>query len=322
MENHCDPLLASVELAERARVYPLGFPLWIRTNSRAVLRAACESWGAFSETFAEDQVVLEIGVSDDGPQILPPTPVFRSREHLLSIVSDSANFMICDLYEGFGYGWLTNATASRTDFLRYYFLDPAALVMIEQLHLAPIHGALVQSKGKGVLLCGKSFAGKSTLAYACARAGWTLISDDGTFLRRKSEDRFGIGNPYTLRFRDDARNLFPELRPRLTATRPNGKESIEVPTRELPGIVTSTGCAIDHIVLLNRHAGGCAGLQPIAASDAAEQVANNAHYGLDTIRKQCNEAYQRLLTAPTWQLNYGPLDSAVARLNDLVTLGI
>ena len=101
------------------------------------------------------------------------------------------------------------------------------------------------------MFCGDSFAGKSTLAYACARAGWTYVSDDGTFLVRDRDDRFAIGDPYSIRFRTDAPALFPELSDHLPTVRPNGKIAIEVLTRHLP-ISIAPSCIVDHVVFLDR----------------------------------------------------------------------
>jgi hypothetical protein len=45
-----------------------------------------------------------------------------------------------------------------------------------------VHSALLARDGKGVVIVGPSFAGKSTLATGLWRAGWTLLADDLCFL--------------------------------------------------------------------------------------------------------------------------------------------
>src|SRR5882724_7552420 len=122
--------------------------------------------------------------------------------------------------EAYAFGWVTPAVAADHPVLRYRFLSTAMLTMVAQLALAPLHCALVARNGRGVALFGDSFAGKSTLAYACARVGWTFLSDDGTHLLRNSSDRYAIGDPYAMRFREDAKFLFPELADRLVFARP------------------------------------------------------------------------------------------------------
>jgi hypothetical protein len=199
LRSNMDPLRSNVAFPHSIVVYPLGFPLQLESNSELIIRAAQESWAQFPQAFDEPPVRLSLGVSGYSGEC--PPPVFLSREHLLSIVSDSQNSVICDLAQGFGFGWVTEGVSATRPFLRYHFLDAAVLTMVGELYLTPVHGGLIERDGHGILLCGQSFAGKSTLTYACARSGWTLISDDGTFLVRRRGDRYGIGNPYSIRFR-------------------------------------------------------------------------------------------------------------------------
>lgn len=239
----------------------------------------------------------------------------------MSIVSDSENFLSCDFRSAFAFGWVAQATVSDHGFFRYYFLEAAVLSMLGQLYFAPIHGALVQRDGRGVLLCGDRYAGKSTLAYACARSGWTFISDDGTCLVRDRSDRYAVGNPHRLRFREDAKLLFPELRPFLPAERPNGKIAIEVSTNQLSGISTAEGCVIDHVVFLNRPT-EVPKLVPLGAEAALSWFEPDSKAcGTKDIQKLQHQAYRRLLNASVWELRYRDLDYAIARLERLVRAG-
>ena len=215
-----DPLRSSFPFPLVATYYPLGFAVEISTNSRLVLDAAEESWGLETQAFDAPPVHLSLGVTDQSGGALPAPPRFLSRGHLMSIVADASNSVVCDFHGGFAFGWVTETVAATPDFLRYRFLESSVLSLVEQRHLAPVHGALVARAGRGVLLCGDSFAGKSTLAYACARAGWTYISDDATSLVRKLPDLQGIGQFYAIRLRESARKLFPELATRLAVRRP------------------------------------------------------------------------------------------------------
>lgn len=45
-----------------------------------------------------------------------------------------------------------------------------------------VHAALLSKDGRGVVIVGPSFAGKSTLATALWRSGWSLMADDVVFL--------------------------------------------------------------------------------------------------------------------------------------------
>jgi hypothetical protein len=238
----------------------------------------------------------------------------------MSIVTDARNFAHCDFRSGFAYCWLTTAVASDTQYLRYHYLEPIALTLLAQRYLAPVHGALVVRHGQGVLLCGESSAGKSTLAYACARAGWTFVTDDAVYLLRKSSRRFGVGNPHQIRFREDAKALFSELADRVALTRPNGKVGLELSTEAL-GLKTAAAHRIDHIVFLNRTEVQAATLSPMASAQAMKSWTQAANYGEESARHEQVKTYERLLASPIWAFEYSRLDDAVQRLNRLAISG-
>jgi hypothetical protein len=315
-----DPLLANVELPRRARFYPLGFPLELETNSEEVIQAAAEEWGRFAPRFEETPVRLSLGVAEREEMPLPSEPRVVSREHLITSFWDQSNFAVCDLRSGFAFGWVTPKVARDHVFLRYRFLLAPALNMLEHKFLAPVHGAFVARNGHGVLLCGDSFAGKTTLAYACALAGWTYLTDDGTCLIRARQDRYAAADPYHIHFRDDAPALFPELRGSAITVRPNGKIGIEVSTSDLP-IATAGGCCIDHVVFLNRGASGHAHLAPYSRDDAMAWCERYISWGEARVRAEQRQTLRRLLDAGIWEIRYRDLAGAVDCLERLLDRG-
>ena len=161
-------LLDNVPLPLHATFFPLGFPLEIATNSREVLSAARQSWGVFQASYPEAPVSLFLAVTEDEDERLPPRPKFRTNLHLMSIVSDARNQVICDFNNRCASGWVTRPVAADAGVFRLRFLDASAMTMLVTAHLAPLHSALVTRHWIGIALCGDSFAGKSTLA--CRRS--------------------------------------------------------------------------------------------------------------------------------------------------------
>jgi len=192
--------------------------------------------------------------------------------------------------------------------------------MLVHRFLAPVHGAFVARNGRGVLLCGDSFAGKSTLAYACARAGWTYLTDDGTYLIRARPDRYAVANPHYIHLREDAPTLFPELNAHAIAVRPNGKIGMEVSTSALT-IATADACSIDHVVFLNRGAGAPAHLVPHSKGAAMAWCEQYICYGEARVRAEQRQTLLRLLDAGLWEMRYSNLDDAVACLESLTNKG-
>jgi len=315
-----DPAGADFPLPLSATFYPLGFPLHLETNSPDVLAAASENWGHFSPAFTEAAARIRLAVSESDTMLSPTRSVFRSSGHLMSMFADQENFMVLDFSQRFAFGWVTRAVASDHPLLRYRFLTAAATMLVEQIALAPLHGALIAREGCGVMLCGESCGGKSTLSYACARAGWTFVSDDGTFLVRNRSDRYAIGNPYSLRLREDALRFFPELAGQLAVVRPNGKVAVELFTRELP-VRTALGSSIEHIVFLDRKDSGGVHLRPYNQHFAAREFERFCSFGTTDVRAAQKGCYQRLLSAGLWELRYARLDDAIVRLEELADTG-
>jgi len=300
----------------RATLFPLGFPLELATNSAAVMRAAQESWSSFSLAFPEAPVLLSLAVTEHDEPRLPPRPKFRSHLHLMSIVSDAHNQVICDFSRSMAAGWIAPRVAQNGEFLRVHFLEASVMTTLVNAHLAPMHSALITRRGVGLALCGDSFAGKSTLAYACARSGWTFISDDGSFLLRNRADRYAVGNPFAIRFREDAKSLFPELSSFKVAQRHNGALGIEARTSALP-VSTAHGCSIDHLVFLRRSGSRPASLDRVEASEAQCWLEKASLYGPYDVRESQRQAYRRLLGAGIWELHYSHLPDAVRLLDRL-----
>jgi len=315
-------VLSNVELPLHGTYFPLGFPVTVATNSTAVLAAAEQSWRLFRPRFSHPPLLIELGVSDEASEApyLPPAPLCRVREHLLSNIADASNFIHADLKQGYAFGWVTRATAESTLYLRYYFLEAAALAMLSTLRATALHAACVAPFGRGVLLCGDSGAGKSSLAFAGARAGWTYISDDATYLPLQQDDRTVIGNSHQIRFRDSGVQLFPELEGRSITPRATGKPSIEVSTLEFPELVTRDSAQIEYVVFLNRRNAATPGLHPFPCETAFRWFRESPL--LDATATTVQEtALRNLLEVPIYELRYTDLDWAVERLEQLALTG-
>jgi len=316
-----DPLLRATKFPHAQVYFPYGVPLRVRSNSPAILDAAEQSFGRFQQILDLPPMEMHIGVAGDLEGSLPPPPVFRSRQHLLTLTGDAEHFGVCDFASSFAYCWLTPRMLNHPSVLRYFYLEAMAYSMVSEHHLTPVHGACVSWQGRGVLLCGPSCAGKSTLAYACARQGFTYTSDDGSFLLRALPGRTVTGNPYSIRFRPSATTLFPELDQSLAALRANGKITIDVATAILHLAATSPSANVESLVYLNRHPSSPTRLEPFSKELARQSMEESIHYGRDSAMREQRESLERLLELPVFELTYSGLPSAVERLRILLETG-
>ena len=315
-----DPLLHDFELPMRAIYYPLGFSVEIATNCNEVLLAAQESWGHFHKTFSGRILRICIGVLDDGSAICAVPPVVRARRGLIARVADANNFSMSDVERGFAFAWLTRATVADKAYLRWHFIEGISWDLLDP-YLTPVHAACVRKDDCGILLCGDSGAGKTSLAYICALKGWTYLTDDSCCLVRGGHDRTVIGNPYQIRFRASAVDLFPELRDHCPKLRVNGEKVgeivFELATASLPRIVITTRSFVDYVIFLNRNYDGSASLIPFSKITALrwfEQVICCSEKKIDNVHRA---ALRKLVSAEIFELRYADLDSAIEELETL-----
>ena len=312
-----DPYLYHAEMPLTAAYYPLGFPLELTTNSEDVLEAAEESWGSFTKQFSTPALQLKVGVLEGASTECPAPPTFRAQRNLIVGVAGHDNFCVSDVVQGFSFAWLTGAALSHRSYFRYHFLEAAALSHIANRHTAPIHAACVELDGRGVLLCGDSGAGKSSLSFACARAGWTYITDDASFLLNSRNGRQVAGNCHLVRLRPPAVELFAGMADKPLTQRAGGKPSIELAASALPGIKSSVSSNVDHIVFLNRRDANAQELT-LSSRDEARHYMHQSLSGLEELRMCQIASVESLLTAEIHEIRYRDLNWAVDRLTRLV----
>jgi hypothetical protein len=313
-----DPLLRNVDLPLRRVYHPLGFSIEVLTNAEGVLAAAEESWGHLSRIFGETPLQLRIALGEGRSGVCPPTPVYRGQSNLFSVVADSRNFAVCDRDRGFAFAWIDRDAIEHRGYLRYHFLESLALTMLSSFCVIPLHAACVELAGKGVLLCGNSGAGKSSLAFACARAGWKYISDDASYLVRRGTAPLVVGNWRQVRLRPSAVELFPEVKQFSPASWTAGKPSIELSTTLLPNIKTASYACVKYIVFLNRSGSSSAPELIPFPRDLATQWASQSPDAIGDNDDGHAASLRDLLSAQLLELRYSSLESAVACLERLV----
>jgi hypothetical protein len=309
-----DPLLIGVSLPLSGTYYPAGFAVSVTTNSQDVLDAAAESWGGSRLEFVREPVQIRVMVRPEGG--LSPRPGFRCQRHLLAVIGDADNFAVADLDRLFGFLLVSSQTAANYQWLRCFFLESVVYLLLERRYVVPVHAACIARNGKGVLLCGSSCAGKSTLSWACARDGWTFLADDCTWLLGGPLDREAIASPDRPRFRADAVTLFPELDGFIERARPNGKLCMEVPLSAFPEIETASRCTVGWLAFLDR--GPFApSLRKLPAEEALELLLRDrATYGPQTDQFH-GEALRGLASLPSYRLRYETLTDGRNLLDSL-----
>ncbi len=300
--------------------YPYGFPMVLRTNLPEVFELACEQWGKFEKLQDTEPIRVNMHVTEGGSKECPPLPTHRFLWPLRLTVADADNYMIYEMEQNRTHVLVTSGAMRHQLYIGSLFLGAAPGPHIATRHTTPLHAACVALDGRGVLLFGDSGAGKSTLSYACARAGWTYVTDDGSYLLNCGRDRTVIGDCHRVRFRPEAAELFPELQGQDITPRLFGKPSIEVPTTLFPKIVCAQTARADFVVFLNRRSGGPPELVPYR-KDVARHAMRQTLYGTRASLARQYPVIERMLTADVLELRYTDLDWAIDRLQRLVREG-
>jgi hypothetical protein len=308
------------ELSLRGTFYPLGFPVDLRTNSSKVFLQASELWSIFEKRFDTEPIRVDVHVVEGDSMECPPAPVCRIMMPLIFSVADADNFSLADLEKRRTRIAVSRATVNHGSFFKYFFLGSAPLIHIATRYATPVHAACVSLDGRGVLLCGDSGAGKSSLSYACARANWTYVTDDASYLLNHGKDRLVTGNCHQIRFRPTATELFPEVTGLEITPRAAGKPSIELPTTSMPQMICAQTAQVDFMVFLNRSSGRPSELVPYR-KDVARHFFRQVLYGPAESLAVQYEAIEWLLTANILELRFTSLDWATDRLEKLIREG-
>lgn len=300
--------------------YPLGFPVEIRTNSEEVLGHCEIKWGIFTQRFDVAPIVAEIVVLDSDETECPPLPQYRFFDDMLVMTADAWNYCLAAFPHGKTRIVITTAVLRHPTYFRQVFLDAAAACQISTRHVTGIHAACVALSGHGVLLCGDSGAGKTSLSWACARAGWDFIADDTSHMLHGETRRVVIGNSHQVRFRPSAAELFPEVAGQPMTPRVYGQPSIELPTAPMEHVTTRECAQIDFIVFVNRRTQSAPEIVPYS-KEVARAYMRQWQFGTLESKAVQRAAIDRLLTAPVLELRYQNLDWGVKRLEQLVREG-
>jgi hypothetical protein len=316
-QNPRDALLRNMDLPFRGFFYPLGYGVEIVTNDRLVLQAASESFDHRRRSRENTTLQIRIGVTQHEGLAYPPEPTRREYNHMYSLVADADNQALLDLKTCTSFAWVTQTTVGNFLYFRHNFLEKIVYLLLGASVVTDLHAACVSRSGKGILLCGDTGAGKSTLAYACARSGWTFTSDDTSYLINDAKNPRVIGHSHRLRFRPAARLLFPELERFAVTPRMEGKPSVEVPTTDLPILHMANEADVHFIVYLRRISSGVGRLVRLADGTATRRACEDL-YSAGEIRARHEQILKRFFGVPAFDMEYAGIDDGVRMLERLM----
>jgi hypothetical protein len=181
----------------------------------------------------------------------------------------------------------------------------------------PIHAASVALNGHAILATGQSGAGKTSIALACALAGWDYLGDDAVIVRPGPPAVAALYS--SSRLRTDMFGLLEgALRASLGTSDDAGELKAEI-DMTLLGRCTVGSAALAAIVVPRRIGGGRTTLAPIGRSETLRIMMNAAH---QSILGDEQTAFEKLAAivrdVPCYAFDSGPdplaVPEALARL--------
>jgi hypothetical protein len=307
--QHDDPLHWGTPIRFQADFNPIGTPIRVESNHEAVIQVAQENFGRYGKPKPGEPPRFLLRVCIDpihraGPPW--PKPSFRSLNHLVHIACGDSNFAIADLDTGVCIGFVTEAMVEDASFFKSTFLDCLFYVLAVHHDYTPVHCSGVVSAGRGVLICGISGTGKTTLAYACVRSGLQVLSDDVVHLRIDSESsRLRLwGRPWFLRLVPEAGRFFQELHGLQPQLRSDHEWYLEIDVeRRFPGSAV-VSCEPQALVFLERHQDNKTRLQPLDVDSALKRLMKDIYADETSVIERHRQALVRLLRTPAYILNY------------------
>jgi hypothetical protein len=330
-----DPLGHTAPLVQRACFPLLGVPLEFRSNSPAVIAAAERSfghWRALEPALIEpiDPLIVSIVIhpaeiiyeQSERRQLKTQNSALKTQfiQRIHSdcfIASSGANLLTARMDHGQALGFVTPELVADDVHFRYHVLECLALLLASWRDRTPIHAGAVMHSGRAALLVGPSAAGKSTLCYACARAGFSLLAEDVVYVSLSARPRLW-GNPWRIHLLPDAPRHFPELADLPAQIQANGKRKLAIDVAGLGAAQPHCQAERAAVCIVRRHGGAASALTPIDPASAAASLSRDLEPGFD-LHPRTGEVAAMLTAGGAYHLDLGSdLEGAVELLRDLL----
>ncbi|MEZ4521074.1 MAG: hypothetical protein R3A46_05460 [Thermomicrobiales bacterium] len=309
-----DPVLLGVGPDRSVELEALGIPITVETNDPRIERIARQAFGIRrdrADTSFEVRLRLLVHDVPEEPSWRPVQPVLRAQGDYFYSAASRASVVSGDCRTGFAFGFISDRQADHEEHLRSTMVQAPFLWIATNRSLSAIHCAVVTLNGRSISLRGRQSAGKTTLAYAALRQGFSLLCEDVAFAWQTDAGIELRGLPWLLYLKPDAVRFFPELDGLEPLERYNGESKILVPIEEWFPDQTAQTAPIGPTVFVEREPDGRNVLEPIDRSEALERfeatriaVENRISGGVDV--------WGTMLEQPAYRFEVGPDPMAAA----------
>lgn len=303
-----DDLYRNVPLNHRTVIPVLGIPVHFASNAAEVVSVAEEAFGAWrvlegaphlvAASSVEITIMVQPGDEGDVEHVGFYHRVLSDRRVLYG---SRGSIAYADSQRREAVGYVTPQLVADRQHFRYALLESLTMATLTPLDRQPLHAAAIMRDDAAVLLAGESGIGKSTLAYAAARAGMRVLADDTVHLQAHPGLRIW-GLPGYLHLPLDARHRFPELGELTPTLLASGKTKLSVDLRLLDALPTVPVVERAALCLVSR-APGEPQLVRVEPGEAADQLLRGLEQGFDLFADTIQEPLRLLTAEGAWRLS-------------------
>lgn len=290
-----DPTLAHTPVTHASWHRAIGLTLRFETNDARIQQASRDSFGPRIDidSGTEPDALIRIFVHhvDEEPGFHPRQPLVRAYDGAFWIAASRSSVVSGNVHTGSAMGFVSETIASNPDYLRTSIVQPTFLQIAQAQTLVAVHSACLALNGRAVMLRGESGTGKSTLAYAAIRRGYSLIAEDVIFVRSRSGQTQGRispddielhGLPWTIHLLPDAGSLFPELAHVPVIERPDGRVKLRIALDDHAPGQTLAHASLGPLVFVSRSQHTAPRLTRLTRAGALTRLdATSIHYERD-----------------------------------------
>ena len=295
----------------------LGIRTRFETNSRAVLDAVDESFGAWRDAPEHSPAHLRVTImTHGGGGTGGRAPILHRFPDATRVLVQSPDCMgVTDPLRCGASAYVRETLVADRAHFRDGVLDALTFALVAQFDRHPLHAAAVSSDSRAVLLCGPSGVGKSTLAYAAHRDGLTVLSEDIAWMQLDPDLRVW-GSPRAARLKSEASNRFPEIRTAATPSARPSDDKLLVPLHRR-GDSRFVAEPVAVCVLEPGHA--TATLEPIGAASVAEALGAEVAPGFNRFPARHDRIAHALSRNGGWRLRLsGDAREAIPLVRELL----
>lgn len=215
-------------------------------RSQADITVVCNFDLAPHELPADGRVVYESPFA---------TAVYSPLEDVLYARHSDGATMRCDPANRFAEISASIPSESRDWVVTRPLLTLALMELARRRGFFPLHAACLAHEGAGVLVCGPTGSGKSTLTIALLEAGLDFLGDDLVFLEPRGRNVRALGFPDELGISADAAEILPRLPEQVDTSPPPGWPKARADIRVVsPSAQITDSCEPSMVLLLSDRA--------------------------------------------------------------------